>query len=168
MIGALRGNFRSARSTAAADAAGNVDGGATAGEAPGVDEDMVVTRLREIESRFACGGAPSTVASCRARLVQWRQQESDIEYQCTVSGAALQRVFGGVCLRYGLVPYRRSRRGSTICVRAPKGFVREVLWPQFEAMADVVEQALGEATERIMETWSGVSFDALDTDVPSG
>jgi hypothetical protein len=131
-----------------------------------VDENIVVARLREVESRFASGG--SSVESCRARLVEWRRGESDIEYRCSVPGAALQRVFGGVCLRYGIVPYRRSTRGSTICVQAPRGFVREVLWPQFEAMADVVERALGEATERIMEKWSGVSFDALAADAPGG
>jgi hypothetical protein len=33
-------------------------------------------------------------------------------------------------------------------------------------MATVIENALGEAAERVMEKWSGVSFDALDVEPP--
>jgi hypothetical protein len=133
-----------------------------------MDEDALLARLREVEARFPPGGTLGSVTACRQQLADWRQREADIEYRCSVPGAASQRVFGAVCLRYGLIPYRRSRGTSTICVRAPRTFVREILWPQFEAMAAAVEQSLCEVVERVMESWSGVSFDELDRDEVSG
>jgi hypothetical protein len=72
-----------------------------------------------------------------------------------------QRVFGAVCLRYGLEIYARRRNTSTICVQAPQGFVRQVLWPEFEAIVNVVSETVGDAVERVMEKWSGLSFDAI-------
>jgi hypothetical protein len=129
----------------------------------GVDEDGLLAKLVEAEIRLSPDGQRRSVEACRAQLAQWRQRESDIEYRCSVSNGASQRLFGAVCLRFGIVPYRRSRGTSTICIRAPRNFVREVLWPQFGAMADVVEQTFNEITERVAARWSGVSFDELDS-----
>lgn len=133
-----------------------------------MDEDALVCQLREVEARFAPGQQPRSVQECRAELRQWREREEDIEYRCSIPNAVADRIFGGVCLRYGLVPYRRSRGTSTVCIRAPRGFVREILWPQFEAMAKLVEQSFCEIAERVTEKWSGVSFDELDRDALTG
>ena len=41
-------------------------------------------------------------------------------------------LFLALCRRYGLSPYRLHRqRRNTVMVRAPRGFVDQVLWPEF-------------------------------------
>lgn len=69
----------------------------------------------------------------------------------------------GLCLRFGIEPYRRSARStSTVCIRAPKGFVVEVLWPLFLATSSVVEDAQRRAAIDVVQRWTGVSLAALD------
>jgi hypothetical protein len=115
-----------------------------------VDEVLLVKRLREIDG--------ATAESRRKALSEWRQREPDIEFRCSIPDSVSQRVFGAVCLRYGLEIYARRRKTATICVRAPRGFVQEVLWPEFEAIASVVSRTVSAAVERVMEQWSGVSL----------
>jgi hypothetical protein len=96
----------------------------------------------------------------RRRLAEWRMREPDIEFQCTVPAGTPQVVFTGLCVVYGLVPYRRARqRKTTMCVRAPRAFVHELFWPQFEALAVAVEEELCRVVRHTMESWSGVSSD---------
>jgi hypothetical protein len=43
-----------------------------------------------------------------------------------------RHLFLALCRRYGLRPYRYHRqRRNTVMVRAPKGFLDQVLWPEF-------------------------------------
>jgi hypothetical protein len=115
----------------------------------GVDEAALLTKLRAADAALAV-----SADSRRELLAEWRQREPDIEWRCSVPSTVSQRVFGAVCLRYGLIVYVRRRGTSTICVRAPRGFVKEVLWPEFEAITHVVEQAVCDAVERVLERWS--------------
>jgi hypothetical protein len=114
-----------------------------------MDEDAVVTKLEKVwRARVTCG--------TREQLEQWRQREPDMEHRLSIPTPTSQRLLVLVCKRYGLSVYRRPRlRSSTLCVKAPAGFMGEVLWPLFEAMARVVEDAADEATNRIMDRWSG-------------
>jgi hypothetical protein len=103
----------------------------------------------------------------RRRLAEWRAREPDMELQCTVPAGTPQSVFTGLCVIYGLVPYRRPRmRKTTICVRAPRGFLYGLFWPQFEALARAVEEHLCEVVRRAMEQWSGQSFEDRFGPVP--
>ena len=103
----------------------------------------------------------------RRRLAEWRAREPDIEFQCSVPGGTPQVVFTGLCVVYGLVPYRKARqRKTTMCVQAPRGFVHELFWPQFETLAGAVEKQLCRVVERTMASWSGVSLDERFGPVP--
>jgi hypothetical protein len=123
-----------------------------------VDEVLLVKRLREIDRTLARG---ATAESRRKALSEWRQREPDVEFRCSIPDSVGQRVFGAVCLRYGLEIYAKRRNTSTICVQAPRGFVRQVLWPEFEAIVNVVSESVGDAVERVMERWSGLSLDVI-------
>jgi hypothetical protein len=91
----------------------------------------------------------------REQLKEWRQREPDTEHRLTIPTPASQHLMALVCARFGLRVYRPPRvRSSTLCVEAPVGFVREVLWPLFERMAHIVEDAGDATTSRIMERWS--------------
>jgi hypothetical protein len=122
-----------------------------------VDEDALVDKLREVERRLSRPGEATDPESCRQRLAEWRKRERDIEFKCAVSDLA-QGVFIALCERHGLLPYRTSRRARSVCVQVPRGYMKEVFWPQFEALARVMEVELGALTMRVMERWGGVSL----------
>lgn len=127
-----------------------------------VDETALISKLRAVERRWVNDGELPSVERCRAQLAQWRQRERDTEVRYSVPGAMQKRVFMAISHRYGLVPYRPSRRSTaTVCLRAPREFVADVLWPQFDAMMSVVEQEVDKALMRVMESWAEVSFDTL-------
>jgi hypothetical protein len=123
-----------------------------------MDEDALVEALHKIERTLARGGAVGTEA-CRAELAGWREREPDHEFRMSVPTPTAQRVLVGWCHRYGLTPYRTPRqRQTTICVRVPRGFMNEVMWPRVEAMSDVIDDAATDAARRIVERWSGASL----------
>jgi hypothetical protein len=65
----------------------------------------------------------------------------------------------GLCLRHGVKPYRAPRqKNSTVSVRVPPGFMREVLGPRIQALAGAIDRAMFEAATRVVERWSGMSL----------
>ena len=129
-----------------------------------MDGDVLLTTVRTAAAQYvpasSAGASASLKDEYRRRLAEWRTREPDIEFQCTVPGGTPQVVFTGLCVVYGLVPYRKARqRKTTMCVRAPRGFLHELFWPQFEAVALAVEEQLCRLVERSMASWSGVSLD---------
>lgn len=128
-----------------------------------MDEAALVEQLHHIERELADGGAVGAEA-CRAELAAWRQREPDQEFRLSVPTPTAQRVLLGWCHRYGLTPYRTPRqRNTTVCVRTPRGFMHEVMWPRVEAMAQLIDQATADAARRIVERWSGVSLAQHET-----
>jgi hypothetical protein len=53
--------------------------------------------------------------------------------------------------RYGLDPYRyRRQRRTTVVVRAPRRFVDETLWPEFQELNEVLTAHLDDVTRRVI------------------
>lgn len=122
-----------------------------------MDEDALVERLHEIERKLA-GEGSTGAEGCRAALDAWRKREADEEFQMSAPTATIQRVLVAWCGRCGITPYRKPRqRRSTVCVRVPRGFMDEVMYPQTSAMAQLIEVTLAEAATRVVERWAGVS-----------
>ena len=123
-----------------------------------MDEDGLVEQLHHIERELAGRGAVG-VEACRAELAAWRQREPDQEFRVSVPTPTAQRVLLGWFRRYGLTPHRTPRqRKTTVCLRVPRGFMHEVMWPRVEAMAHLIDQATADAARRIVERCSGVSL----------
>src|ERR1700681_3000747 len=64
---------------------------------------------------------------------------------------AVRHLFLALCRRYGLSPYRLHRqRRNTVMVRAPRGFVDQVLWPEFGELDRALRAYLHEVTLRVI------------------
>jgi hypothetical protein len=62
-----------------------------------------------------------------------------------------RHLFLALCRRYGLQPYRLYRqRRNTVIVRAPRGFLDDVLWPEFKDLHQTLQTYLQEVTLRII------------------
>jgi hypothetical protein len=117
-------------------------------------------KLRKIEALFAGAGtagerlaAEAALERVRARLAELGRRDPPIEMQFSMPDRWSRHLFLALCRRYGLAPYRyRCQRRNTVMVRAPKGFIDQVLWPEFSELNRALQIYLHEVTLRVIRT----------------
>jgi hypothetical protein len=115
-------------------------------------------RLRKIEALFAGAGtagermaADAARARVQARLAELERRDAPIEMQFSMPDQWSRRLFVALCRRYGLKPYRyRRQRLTTVVLRVPRGFIDQVLWPEFTELNRALRVFLDEVTERVI------------------
>ena len=130
-------------------------------------ESHLREKLRKIEALFAGAGtvgervaAEAALERVRARLTDIERRDPPTEMQFTMPDSWSGHLFLARCRRYGLKPYRyRRQRRNTVMVRAPKGFVDQVLWPEFTELDTALQSYLHEVTLRVIreEVYSDTS-----------
>ena len=108
------------------------------------------------------------VARIRERLDQAAGKEKETEVKSSITDAWSRKLFVALCRRYGIRPfrYRRMHRQSII-IRAPKTFVEQVLWPEFEELSTALIACLSEITEKVIrEEVHGETGEADEVDEP--
>jgi len=87
----------------------------------------------------------------RARLAELGRHEKPTEFQFSVPDTWSRHLFLALCRRYGISPFRYPRqRRSTVVLRAPRGFVEDVLWPEFRELDAELRSYLQEVTLRMI------------------
>ncbi len=136
-------------------------------------EQSLRDKLRKIETlfagaategeRFAAGAAAERI---RDRLGQTASKEKQIEVKFSISDPWSRQLFIALCRRYGLKPFRyRRMHRQTIIIRAPKSFIDQVLWPEFEELSTALTAYLSEITEKVIrEEVHGETGDADEVD----
>ncbi|HKA74511.1 MAG TPA: hypothetical protein VKE26_22100 [Xanthobacteraceae bacterium] len=124
-------------------------------------------KLRKIEALFAGAGtagernaAEAALERMRVRLKELEQRDPPIELQFSLPDRWSRILFTALCRRYGLEPYRyRRQRRTTLMVRAPRQFTREVLWPEFNELNGDLQTYLHEVTLKLIrqEVYSDTS-----------
>ncbi len=138
-------------------------------------EQSLREKLRKIEALFAGAAtkgekvaAGAAAERIRDRLGQAAGKEKEIEVKFSISDAWSRQLFVALCRRYGLRPFRyRRMHRQTIIIRAPKSFVEQVLWPEFEELSAALTAYLSEITERVIrEEVHGETGDADEVEEP--
>jgi hypothetical protein len=138
-------------------------------------EQSLREKLRKIEALFAGAAtegekvaASAAAERIRDRLEQAADKEKEIEVKFSISDVWPRQLFVALCRRYGLRPFRyRRMHRQTIIIRAPKSFVEQVLWPEFEELSAALTAYLSEITERVIrEEVHGETGDADEVDEP--
>ncbi len=122
------------------------------------EETQLREKLRKIEALFAGAGtdgeriaAEAARERVRARLAELERSDQPIEMQFSLSDQWARWLFLALCRRYGLKPYRLHRqRLTTVMLRVPKGFVDQVLWPEFNELNAALMQYLNDVTTRVI------------------
>ena len=97
---------------------------------------------------MAAGAAAERI---RDRLSQAAGKEKEIEVKFSISDVWSRQLFVAFCRRYGLRPFRyRRMHRQTIIIMAPKSFVEQILWPEFEELSPALTSYLSEITERVI------------------
>ena len=121
-------------------------------------EAQLREKLRKIEALFAGAGtvgeriaAEAALERVRARLAELERRDQPIEMQFSLPDQWARRLFLALCRRYGLKPYRLHRqRLTTVMLRVPKGFVDQVLWPEFQELNAALMHYLNDVTTRVI------------------
>jgi hypothetical protein len=121
-------------------------------------EAQLREKLRKIEALFAGAGtageriaAEAALERVRARLAELERIDQPIEMQFSLPDQWARQLFLALCRRYGLEPYRLHRqRLTTVMLRVPKGFVDQVLWPEFQQLNEALMHYLNEVTTRVI------------------
>ena len=138
-------------------------------------EQSLREKLRKIETLFAGAAtdgervaAGAAADRIRARLGTAAGKEKTIEVKFSIPDMWSRQLFVALCRRYGLHPFRyRRMHRQTIIIRAPKSFVDEVLWPEFEELSAALTAYLSEITERVIrEEVHGETGEADEVDEP--
>ena len=120
-------------------------------------ESQLREKLRKIEALFAGAGttgerlaAAAALERVRERLTKLGHKNPPVETQFLPDQWS-RHLFLALCRRYGLSPYRlRRQRRNTVMVRAPRGFVDQVLWPEFGELDRALQAYLHEVTLRVI------------------
>ena len=132
-------------------------------------------RLRKIEALFAGAATPGEKAAAgaaadriRARLKKDAGAEQAVEVRFTISDIWSRQLFMALCRRYGLAPFRyRRMHKQTVIVTAPRSFIDQVLWPEFQDLSGALMAFLSEITERVIrEEVHGETADAEEREEP--
>jgi hypothetical protein len=121
-------------------------------------EAQLREKLAKIEALFAGAGttgerdaAQAALQRVRARLAELQKRDPAAETQFSMPDQWSRRLFVALCRRYGLSPYRyRRQRLTTVVLRAPRGFIDEVLWPEFQELNQALRTYLNDVTLKII------------------
>ena len=138
-------------------------------------EQLLREKLRKIEALFAGAAtdgerlaAGAAADRIRERLDQAASTEEEIEVKFSIPDIWSRQLFVALCRRYGLRPFRSPRmHRQSIIIRAPKSFIDQVLWPEFEELSAALTAYLSEITEKVIrEEVHGETGEADEVDEP--
>ena len=116
--------------------------------------------------KAAAGAAAERI---RERLGQTTGSEKSVELRFSIPDVWSRQLFIALCRRYGLRPFRHRRmHRQTIMIKAPKGFMEQMLWPEFQELNSALVAYLSEITEKIIrEEVHGETGEAEEVDEPT-
>lgn len=136
-------------------------------------EALLRQKLHKIEALFAGAATAGEKAAAgaaadriRARLGKAAGSEALEEFKFSISDLWSRQLFIALCRRYGLKPFRyRRMHRQTVVVKAPRSFVEQVLWPEFQDLSAALSDYLAEITEKLIrEEVHGETADAEERD----
>ena len=139
-------------------------------------EHILREKLRKIKALFAGAATAGEKAAAgaaaqriRERLGETADKEKSIEWKFSIPDAWSRQLFIALCRRYGLRPFRHRRmHRQTIMTKAPKSFIEQVLWPEYQQLNAALLAYLSEITEKVIrEEVHGETGEAEEVDEPA-
>lgn len=137
----------------------------------GMTEQQLRERLRKIAALFEGAkteGERDAAAAAMDRVKQslgtlppepepprergwFYRHEPIVEMQFSLPDRWQRRLMSALCRRHGLIPFRyRRQRMTTLMVRGRRGYIENILWPEYCQLRDALDEYLAAATDRII------------------
>ena len=139
------------------------------------EREILHDKLRKIEALFAGAAtlgeraaAGAAAERIRARLRHTEEREQAIEVRFSLPDPWSRELFIALCRRYGMRVYRYPRmRRQTLVVKAPRSFIENTLWPEFQQINAALVEYLAAVTNKVIrEEVFGESSDAEEVPQP--
>lgn len=122
------------------------------------EELKLVEKLRKVEALFAGttfdgerDAAAGAMDRIRAKLKALRAADPSVEWTFRLPDPWSRQLFLALVRRYNLHPFRYPRQHrTTVMVKAPRRFVNETLWPEYEELNKVLRGHLAGITQRLI------------------
>jgi hypothetical protein len=139
-----------------------------------VEEKDLIEKLHKIEWLYARATTPGERSAAenasqriRERLRMTQQKVEAVEIRFSLPDLWSRRLLLSLLRRYGLKPYRYSgQRQTTVMVRAPRIFVDETVWPEFQELNRTLRAYIDEVTDRVIQ--EEIHRDNSEAEVQSG
>jgi len=121
-------------------------------------EEELVEKLQKIKRLFSVAttegernAAANAISKVRERLKTIEQKELAVEYKFSLADQWSRKLFVALLRRYEIKPYRlRRQRHTTVMAKAPKSFIEETLWPEFQELSGVLSAYIAEITDKVI------------------
>jgi hypothetical protein len=129
----------------------------------------LLPRAQPSQSHQSTAFPKRACADIRERLGQTAGKEKSVKLKLSIPDVWSRKLFITLCRRYGLRPFRHPRmHRQSIMIKAPKSFVEQVLWPEFQELNAALIVNLSEITEKdIREEVHGEAGEAEEVDEPT-
>lgn len=121
------------------------------------DMSSVLDKLAKIEAliqRASFEGERQAAILAKQRVLATlhvRQIQTPIEYKVGCDSPWKKRLFVALCRKYGFSTYRYYRQKyTTTCLRISKNDMDEVLWPEFQRYAKILEELVEDVMQDLI------------------
>ncbi len=123
-------------------------------------ESVLIEKLLKIEALYlgaTTEGEKEAAQNARdkiqRKLEHYQKKERPIEWRLTTRSKFEKNLLRALLKRYGLRPYRYTRQKyTTVMVKATRGIINDVIWPEYQEMRKILLAHLDEVTEKIIKT----------------
>src|ERR1017187_10465352 len=112
-------------------------------------EQQLREQVRKISALYEGATTPGERSAAAAAIERVKKAiaaiahtEPPSEFQFMLPDLWQRRLFSSLCPRYGLEPFRHTRKlYTTVVVRDPKTFVNRPLWPQYQQLREALNRS---------------------------
>ena len=116
-------------------------------------------KLKKLEALYTGGateGERAAAGAAKERLIKKLEEakatDEIIEMNFYLRDVWQRKLFTALCRRYNLRPFRHYRQKyTTVVVKAPKAFINDILWPEFQEINKILSKYLEESTDAIIK-----------------
>jgi hypothetical protein len=128
-----------------------------------LNELCLIEKLQKIEALYLRSttvgekaAAAQAMNNIQNKLEYYRQEEPPVEWTYRVNNYFEKRLLQALLKKYGLESYRYSgQRYTTLNVMITRRMSKEVIWPQYLEMCEVLRKYLDEVTNDVIKKAMG-------------
>lgn len=129
----------------------------------------LLSKIQKIEALIASSksdGERQAAALAKGRLLERRQQDAaaqPIEYRVSLGNHWKKKLFVALCNKHQIGTYRyKGQKYTTVRLRVAKDFVDDVLWPEFQKYADLLENLVQDIVTNLIDQIHEVKEDEIE------
>lgn len=122
-------------------------------------------KLAKIEALIARASSEGEhqAAMLAKKRIQQKVNQTPTEYRISTDSPWKKRLFIALCKKFGFSTYRyKGQRYTTARLKISPALMKEVLWPEFEKYAKILEEAASEILDNLISKIHSGDFEETE------